>query len=221
MIPCISSPHPRQLDYAKTPPPWYSRRLLRLAVLTSIVIASVFAGQRWLPPLWDSMQTFYWRRQAMAYTTSPNSVIYWQANGAVSPEDVCVPKAREMLEGYEGLWANVFLHSRSRPSGGQRLVIVDLADTNFFGLQRKVRFVTNISRSGSLYGQTWSDPATLGMPFEQNELFRLHAGQPDPADASHFTIEYEINSGSGTIDGWLQDDDTVKVKVRDGPARQP
>jgi hypothetical protein len=168
------------------------------------------------------MQAFYWRRQAMAYTASPNSVIYWQANGGVSLEGVGVPKAREMVEGSDGwgVWANVFLHSRTRPSGGERLVTVDLVNITS-SLQIQIRFVTSASRSGSLYGQPWRDPATLGMPFEQNDSFRLHAGQPDPADPSHFTIEYEINSGSRTIDGWLQDDDTVKLKVRNGPAAQP
>jgi hypothetical protein len=50
---------------------------------------------------------------------------------------------------------------------------------------------------------------------------RLYAGQPDPVDSSHFTIPYETTSGRGTIDGWLQADDTVKMQVRDGPAKQP
>ena len=52
---------------------------------------------------------------------------------------------------------------------------------------------------------------------KQNRM-RLYAGQPDPADASHFTIKYEIDHVPGTIDGWLQPDDTVKLQVRDGPA---
>ena len=47
---------------------------------------------------------------------------------------------------------------------------------------------------------------------------RLYAGQPDPADESHFTIDYETPDGRGTIDGWLMPDDTVKLEVRDGPA---
>ena len=47
---------------------------------------------------------------------------------------------------------------------------------------------------------------------------RFYAGQPDPADESHFTIDYETPDGRGTIDGWLMADDTVKLEVRDGPA---
>ncbi|HEV2294202.1 MAG TPA: hypothetical protein VGR35_10115 [Tepidisphaeraceae bacterium] len=47
---------------------------------------------------------------------------------------------------------------------------------------------------------------------------QYYAGQSDPADRSHFTIEYAINGERGTIDGWLRMDDTVDLVVRDGPA---
>ena len=46
---------------------------------------------------------------------------------------------------------------------------------------------------------------------------RLYAGQVDPHDASHFTIEYRAAHGGGMIDGWLQNDDTVKFRVRSKP----
>jgi hypothetical protein len=47
---------------------------------------------------------------------------------------------------------------------------------------------------------------------------RIFAGQADPNDASHFTIEYEWPSGvRGTIDGWLRDDDHVDLQIRPGP----
>ena len=46
----------------------------------------------------------------------------------------------------------------------------------------------------------------------------VYFGQADPKDASHFTIKYEIDDQPGTIDGWLQADDTVKLQIRDGPA---
>ena len=47
---------------------------------------------------------------------------------------------------------------------------------------------------------------------------RFFAGQIDPADGSHFTIGYQWNDGvRGTIDGWLQDDGSVRLQVRPGP----
>lgn len=46
----------------------------------------------------------------------------------------------------------------------------------------------------------------------------IEAGQFDPTDASHFTIGYKWPDGvGGIIDGWLQDDDTVKLSIRPGP----
>jgi hypothetical protein len=33
-------------------------------------------------------------------------------------------------------------------------------------------------------------------------------------------IDQEHGSGTKLIDGWLQDDDTVKVQMRDGPAKE-
>ena len=45
---------------------------------------------------------------------------------------------------------------------------------------------------------------------------RVLAGVPDPADASHFTIDYVHNNLAGTIDGWLNDDDSVTLAPRAG-----
>jgi hypothetical protein len=47
---------------------------------------------------------------------------------------------------------------------------------------------------------------------------RLFPGQPDPLDESHFTIPYDAGGVAGTIDGWLEANDTVRLAVRDGPA---
>ena len=46
---------------------------------------------------------------------------------------------------------------------------------------------------------------------------RIFAGQPDSTDASHFMIEYEWPDGTrGTIDGYLLDDNCVKMSIRPG-----
>lgn len=49
---------------------------------------------------------------------------------------------------------------------------------------------------------------------------RLYEGRPDPADRSHFTIDYELDGVRGTIDGWLRDDGTLTLLHRDGPAQR-
>jgi hypothetical protein len=45
---------------------------------------------------------------------------------------------------------------------------------------------------------------------------RVFAGQPDPQDPSHFTVEYEIDGVKEVIDGWLTDDDFLRVVPRGG-----
>ena len=37
---------------------------------------------------------------------------------------------------------------------------------------------------------------------------------PDPADPSHFTIDYDLNGTRHTVDGWLEDDEFVKMELR-------
>jgi hypothetical protein len=57
-----------------------------------------------------------------------------------------------------------------------------------------------------------------GIVLSRGTRSTIYGGQPDPNDPSHFTIRYEVDEGSGTIDGWLQADDQVRFKIRDGPA---
>ena len=63
-------------------------------------------------------------------------------------------------------------------------------------------------------------PATLTLAEHYPPAVRLYAGQADDSDASHFTIAYEAGDGSGTIEGWLGDDDLVHLQVRDGPLKR-
>lgn len=58
----------------------------------------------------------------------------------------------------------------------------------------------------------------LRIPLRPDQIMRIYAGQPDPDDAAHFTIKYEIDNLPGTIDGRLEADDTVTLKILDGPA---
>jgi hypothetical protein len=45
---------------------------------------------------------------------------------------------------------------------------------------------------------------------------RFYAGQLDPKDRSHFTIDYELNGARNVIDGWLTDDDFLRIRPRGG-----
>ena len=47
---------------------------------------------------------------------------------------------------------------------------------------------------------------------------RVYPGIADPQDRSHFTIDYETSERKrGTIDGWLDDNNVIRLKARPGP----
>jgi hypothetical protein len=48
------------------------------------------------------------------------------------------------------------------------------------------------------------------------DVVTIHAGQADPADATHFTIPVRMNGKQSVLDGWLRDDNTVRLKPRGG-----
>jgi len=49
----------------------------------------------------------------------------------------------------------------------------------------------------------------------------LFAGGADDSDSSHFIIKTTVDGQPKVIDGWLQTDNTVKMQVRDVPAKSP
>ncbi len=126
-----------------------------------------------------------------------------------------------------------FLHRRVSPSGQSRLVAaqavavpgpsLDEGDPGYdpdvprklFSLQfkwdvRPVKPLWQGPTSERTTGWRWFDVEAAGS-------VTLFCGQHDPANDSHFIFSYIIDGNRGTIDAWLQDDDTIRLAVRDGP----
>jgi hypothetical protein len=61
----------------------------------------------------------------------------------------------------------------------------------------------------------WVDGALRAVRPKEHEL-RFFAGQADPKDSSHFTVEYQLGGLKNVIDGWLTDDDYLRVVPRGG-----
>jgi hypothetical protein len=111
------------------------------------------------------------------------------------------------------------VHARRSPAGHQRLLVVRFDPLCYLAggtqpLNADVRWLDG--RWGDM-GYAHS-PALPSFKLPASKSLRLFHGQPDPLDESHFTIAYDAGGVTGTIDGWLQADDTVKLVVRDGPA---
>jgi hypothetical protein len=71
----------------------------------------------------------------------------------------------------------------------------------------------NVTRTGGL--NVPDPPATRPLDIAPGNRLRVLGGQPDPADASHWTIPYELDGKPGVIDGWLKDD-AIVLRPRDG-----
>lgn len=66
---------------------------------------------------------------------------------------------------------------------------------------------------------TWAPPTADGP--EQIRLtgpgqFRFYAGQLDPADPTHFTVDYDVDDTRGTIHGRIAPDGTVRLEPTTG-----
>ena len=143
-----------------------------------------------------------------------------------------VPKSLQHLEQTPGVgipqgFGPVFMYARSAPGGAARLVVVKVDSERSWRLRFPPRgtapsdhlFTTTVVRPATLLSgpvvtlDHWNPPP--GPPDFGDLTF--FAGQPDPADPSHFTIDYQTPAGRGTIDGWLQGDDTIKFRATSGP----
>jgi hypothetical protein len=125
--------------------------------------------------------------------------------------------------------ATLFLHARTSPAGNLRIVVVQRVPNTLVPA-----FVPYTDLEIILLEPSWRtgvpqriDPPEVPrvlIPHDLNALtrhLRIYAGQPDDDDSSHFTIAYESHGQRGTSDGWLQDDDTVRMQVRGHPVRGP
>ena len=113
----------------------------------------------------------------------------------------------------EGL---AFLHERHRDAGRRQLIVlgVERSGTLQDGTHILYLFPTLIDADRPAGNRSRSP---LALTFAPSDRVRIYAGQPDPADASHFTVGYDVNGAAGSIDCWLDPDDGVAFTVS-GPA---
>ena len=122
--------------------------------------------------------------------------------------------------------ATLFLHELRNNKGDSRLVEIEGGIPRWVldgpvpaGSRQSFGLWCRVMRLAGMF----SDPQELSLtPFQvqcdtysPTDRLRWYAGHVDASDSSHFTMEYELNGKSFTVDGWLADDDTVALKVRD------
>jgi hypothetical protein len=99
----------------------------------------------------------------------------------------------------------LFLHERRTPAGERRVVVVRLYPSSW------VPVLSHTIRPAGLRAAPAVDPRpglSTGFFFAADPArhrLRILAGQPDPADASRFTIDYDVDGKPGTVRGQLVD----------------
>ena len=238
-----------QLSYGKFPPPNRKRQFALVAVICLLAIVLVGGGMYFRRRIQDArywqavyQASFTAQQQCMAYSAPPQQVMYEEdpvaasnllKSGVTGYRQVWKQKSVGFHYAGFGNWcwpfglddALVFLHERRTSNGTSRIVAVGYLHAFANEARWDRSFVFGVWKPG--FGRGYPEVLNLGREcfieplrnLHEKDLLRLYAGQADSTDLSHFTIAYEVNGQPGTIDGWLKDDDTIKLEVRDGPAK--
>jgi hypothetical protein len=133
-----------------------------------------------------------------------------------------------------GWSALLYSHARrTTPAGTDRLVIVVLGCSAYISGGTHATIRAYVFKPAGISPASVSTAAQAGrdmrLPLPRGEPFRLYVGQTDTNDASHFTIQYEMDRGRGIIDCNLRPDsaqylasadprsESVEFSIRDGP----
>jgi hypothetical protein len=235
---------PDALEYG--PPPALHRRrwLRRLALRLTVLAVLVAAGARWGPVAWRQSELLYRQRQCLQYTAPPDQIVCSEplpTAGRMFPFsfEAAPPAAMYRLLLSAGEMATVpaagpvlFMHERSTASGKRRLVILqrrpsplrqswDLPIAYTVTLVEPATVTTPPHVQSRLLVEVvpreYSEPPDTGSPAPPDAL-RFFAGQPDPADASRFTVRYQRGPHAGVLHGVLKDAAPYASGVdREGP----
>lgn len=241
----MSAPVVSQIDYAPKPPP--VRRLLRRAV-RPLVYLGVVALLCWAAPyVWQRARISYLYRQCAAFTAAPNQLVYTENPVSIRPLMASDPSFQMAHNFWGGVgrvspnWQRLytalsppgfnscgtaFLHECRTPNGARVLVAVDYLHATALNDHRMVTFQVRVFSRGWMYElPTGLYDVDLQVPVavfpDKPMQLTIFAGQPDPADASHFTIPYEIDGVSGMIDGWVRNSGSVDLEDRKEPLTPP
>jgi hypothetical protein len=224
------------LDYAKQPTAarqFFARWRLIVALVIVIIAVNliVIVSQQ----LWQTLPLRKLRNKCLVFSLPPTTVIYDEdplrrktllASGKYvstslslgwNPAFALLPvREFDAYAGYQGSLPTAFLHERISPAGHRRLVAANFSRSTS-DLFDELDFFANVDDVSDMrHSLSASSPRNLDMCRLPNETVTVYAGQVDAIDMSHFTIDYVFNNRQETIDGWLNDDDSVSLVPRCG-----
>jgi hypothetical protein len=239
-----SSTTPR-IDYAPPQPAWRRRDVKRAFVLILSLSITALAMWKFGPAAWNRVAVMNAQRRCLdvqmpaklvVFTTDAregtelrfkqDSEYFLDSSGPVcwySPEwtkyiELVEPPGRRYA-------ATLYLGTRYTSARAGRFVAITAYPDASAGASGLLVSATVISPGALL-----SPPRVLSgsratfdfrQPLLPDSRVRYFAGQPDPADTSHFTIDYEVDGQQHVLDGYLRDDDTVTLEDRVTPPPPP
>jgi hypothetical protein len=206
------------LNYARKPPP-ASRIMLwlyRVIFIGAMLAVLVF----WGPGLWRWGNFLYWQHRCMIYRQSPAHLVLETSNCNILYSEFCPPlnSMQRYLDDRTADDGTVFLHEMQTPSGERRLVLLSISSFSQLAYDANMLRLEYREWSAAVNPQLLkSDEATfagLESPFISKRHWKFFAAQPDTADPSHFTFDYDLDGARHTCDAWLKDDGQLIVSQR-------
>lgn len=229
----IAARLPGLLDYA--PARRRRRKLVWLAIVGFLGVLAAGAW-RWGPAALHRAQVVYWQGKCLRYVAPSNQAISkWQAPACWTGLESLASSTSPGAWGPPAKAAVAFLHERRSPSGTSYLVCIRFDSSSGNGV-----FIHGGLKLGvmEMYSNV-AVPATLTnlpvpVPQPQRNPDRMpgsndhrvvptpqiFAGQPDPNDPSHFTIQYQMWGQSDTVDGYIDNNGIVTLTQRSPPTRR-
>ena len=216
-----------RLDYGHSAPILRRRFTLQIATLFSTLIMLVVVVL-WMPRSIRYLQGEYWGHQCLNYAATGDVCheSHLMPDGNVWIDQARVPdcwtKFYACIFPY-GFRSNgtVFLHKRNLRGGHERLVAIDVvvsdpsATSRGFYFRAKVFDCSSITQGARQVKDM--DLATGSSvesytPYHELRVFSVKA---DSMDHSHFTITMDLDGARRYEEGWLDDDDTIELVLRD------
>jgi hypothetical protein len=191
-----------------------------------VVVAALVMVPRWGKPAWRRVAVLYWQHRCLAFTAPADAVTYdWDSPHVHSAADAPFQAFYRLLSppGDRGAPV-VFSHQLRTPSGSPRLVVIQAyvfsdgytSSEDTFSLM--VTFRARVFRPGGLTARPSQvlTRDTGSLVIASGRPTTINAGQPDPADPTHFTLTGISGGRAFAVDGWLQDDEAVVMDLRTG-----
>jgi hypothetical protein len=160
----------------------------------------------------------------------------WPLTGVARREPECWVSLKSILFPGRNFWPpgpaapKAMVHLLRNRNGVERLVAIIVApspppapNANPIYPNTSMGVVAAIVRPGdwNLPPRWDGNSVFLRDPFQSARRLRVYSVDLDPNDPSRFTLRYEIDGQPGTVDGKLEDDATLSLKVRGAPTTYP